>query len=108
MLVQVHDDAADELGEAEDWYRAHSDSAADRLVNSVARAIRDIAANPRIGRRIGRKRAGIEIRQLARVGAFPYSIAYVVYEESLRIMAFAHSSRRPLYWLGRLETRRKG
>jgi plasmid stabilization system protein ParE len=35
------------------------------------------------------------------VPRFPYSVAYQVYDTRIVVLAVAHSSRRPLYWLNR-------
>lgn len=36
------------------------------------------------------------------VDGFPYGIIYFVRDETLTVVAYAHSKRRPNYWQGRL------
>lgn len=60
-------------------------------------ALATLAANPQVGARVGRS----GVRQLI-LTRLPYSIVYADDPDVIRVVAFAHSSRRPGYWTPRL------
>lgn len=66
-----------------------------RFKGEVDRSILWIAAH----RELYRVRSGSHRRINLRV--FPYYIAYVAREQTLWVLAIAHTSRKPLYWISR-------
>lgn len=97
MSVWIHPDAEAELAEASEFYARHAGwSIADAFLAEFARALDQLAANPRSSS------LGAFGFRLHPFGRFPYT---VVYEDDdflgIRIFAIAHQSRRPGYCVGR-------
>lgn len=67
------------------------------MLAEVERALSQITRNPEACQRIGQR---VRRKTLWR---FPYNLVYAVYPDRIRIMAFAHQKRRPLYWRKRLK-----
>jgi len=95
-LITFHPDAEAEVTEAAEYYESHSAGLGFDLLGEVERALEQVSANPEtcqlIGRRVRRKT----------LWRFPYNLAYAVYPDRIRIVAFAHEKRRPFYWRRRL------
>ena len=85
-----------EFDEAVAWYLARSRSAARHFVREVAITERLLREHPRIGRCVEH-----DVRSLC-VNDFPYSIIYSVEKDEIAVVAVAHQSRRPGYWIDRL------
>ena len=60
-----------------------------------------IALWPEIGRRVPGVPDDVPARRLP-VNRFPYHVAYLEWEGTIRILAFAHDSREPGYWFSRI------
>ncbi len=95
---RFHRAAQAEFNAALAWYAARSLDAADDFADLIAAGIRSIRERPEAWP-MWPGRVGVRVRVLRR---FPYSIVYVVREQHLVIIAVAHQSRRPDYWLSRL------
>jgi toxin ParE1/3/4 len=93
--ITFHPDA--EVMEAVQYYEVHSPGLGGELLGEVERALGQIAANPEACQRIGRR---VRRKTLWR---FPYNLVHAVYPDYIRIVAFAHQKRRPLYWRKRLK-----
>lgn len=99
MKSRFHDAADAELTEAVAYYDGKALGLGDRLLAEVKSATRDIEDYPRIAPVVD---LGVRAKLLVR---FPYSLMYVVDENELFILAVAHQSRRPAYWVDRLPGR---
>jgi toxin ParE1/3/4 len=97
MRIRYRPEAVAELEEAEKWYRARDDQAADRWLEAAGQTIESIAANPELW---AADRFGI---REVRVRRFPYAVAYRMHADMVEIVAVAHSSRRHGYWRHRLK-----
>ena len=96
-LIGFHPDADVEVTEAVRYYEMHKLGLGSDLLGEVERALHQILTNPEASQRIGKR---VRRKSLWR---FPYSLVYAVYPDRIRIVAFAHQKRRPLYWRKRLK-----
>lgn len=88
--------ARQDLLAAAQWYLAEGGmSVAERFEQDVQRALRLLAAMPRMGRA---QRDGIRTWPLKR---FPFLVVYRVHGDVLTVVALAHQSRDPGWWHGR-------
>ncbi len=93
--VRFHREADAEVTEAEAWYRARSEVAAQAFALEIDHAIKTIAENPErwpTGRR-GERRFVLS--------SFPYTVLYRIRADHVFVTAVAHHRRRPGYWRGR-------
>lgn len=79
------------------WYRQRSPRAAETLWLKVQEAQRSIMLFPLAAPVVARK-----ARRFILSG-YPYDLIYSVLPDEILILAFAHHSRRPGYWLSRLQ-----
>jgi len=91
--------ASDELSEALIWYRERSQRVAEDLWLRVRDARRSILLYPLASPLIERR-----VRRFILSG-FPYDLVYVVLDDEIVIVAFAHHSRQPHYWKSRLQNK---
>ena len=93
--VEFHPAAEAELTAATDWYLARSSTAAAEFVREIEHAIQRIAESPLRYpiTRYGRRRFVLL--------KFPYDVVYRMVERRIEILALAHHSRRPGYWIAR-------
>jgi len=95
--ITFHPDADAEVTEAVQYYEVRSPGLGGELLGEVERALGQIATNPEACQRIGQR---VPRKTLWR---FPSNLVYAVCSDRIRIVAFAHQKRRPLYWRKRLE-----
>ena len=97
MKYSLHPEALGDLRDAASFYHEQagtilSQSFLAEFEQSISKLLRYLAlGSPWRGR--GRRRY--------RMKHFPYSLVYTVIAEELRVLAIAHQSRRPDYWVGR-------
>jgi plasmid stabilization system protein ParE len=91
----VEPDARDDLLAAADWYEDQRPGLADEFLDAISKLLEHVVAEPlsypldRFDQRARR----------ALVTRFPYAIVFVVYNDDVRIIAFAHAKRLPDYWI---------
>lgn len=93
----LHPAAERELAEAVDWYEARSTGLGTRLYTAVDTTMSRIGRTPDLyapWQENPRYRKAV-LRE------FPYAIFYRVYETRTVVLAVAHTSRRPGYWVSR-------
>ena len=95
--VRFSDPAAAELAAAVRWYEQRRAGLGADFFDAVASTIELIQSHPEIGA----ERQGRPASRQFNVKRFPYNLAYRVRENDLYIVAIAHSSRRPDYWITR-------
>ena len=96
--VAHHPEALEELAEAIEYYLEHATSEiAVNFDNAVDAGIVEIAQSPLRFSRWRNTRARKYV-----VPDFPYVIFYIDYPEYIRVLAIAHTSRRPGYWKTRI------
>ena len=100
MNFRFHPSAEAELYVAQDWYEEQRGGLGREFLTAVIQAIDTIRATPRAFARWPGTSA--EVRRLL-VKRFPYALPYIVGSRYIEILAVAHTRRRPLYWLDRLQ-----
>lgn len=95
MRVEIHDEAIQELRDEAQYLDERRTGYGDRFFAAAAEAVSLIVQFPEIGRREGPVR-------MKRILDFPHSVVYYLRRDVIRIIAFAHGSRRPGYWRNRL------
>jgi plasmid stabilization system protein ParE len=85
-----------EFDEAVAWYRARSRGVARHFGQEVKIVERLLLEHPRIG-----KCVELDARSLC-VNDFPYTLIYAIEKHEIVVVAVAHQSRRPGYWIDRL------
>ena len=94
-------EASAELEDAALWYEGQRPGLGLELVQAVDLALDQIAGWPQIGRRVTGLPDDVPARKVP-VKRFPYHVVYLSWESAIRILAFAHNSREPGYWLSRI------
>ena len=97
MIVQFLPAARQDLVDAAQWYLEDGGPAvAEQLGSAVERAVQLLAQMPQIGTAYnsGPLRTWPPKR-------YPYTVVYRVQGDVLTVMAVAHQSREPGYWVGR-------
>jgi plasmid stabilization system protein ParE len=95
--VEFVPEAEDELGLAADFYERRRMGQGTAFRDAVAQAVLLIAEYPEVGSPLIRT-----VRRLT-VSGFPFVLVYVRTSDAVRIIAVAHTSRRPTYWLERVQ-----
>ena len=94
-------EASAELEDAALWYEGQRRGLGVEFVQAVDLALEHIAEWPEIGHRVTGLPRDVAARKVP-VKRFPYHVVYLPWEGALRILAFAHDSREPGYWLSRI------
>ncbi len=103
MKIALHPEAEAELFEAAAWYDDQIPGLGDDLLAELSYYLDLIAGAPSTWPMWpGAPELDPPIRRVV-ADRFPYAIAYRAYPDCIRVLAFAHTSRRPFYW-----TERKG
>ena len=97
---RFHPHAGTELVDEAEYLRVDDRQVAENFEVAVDHAIGRLLQHPEIGTVILERR-GRRIRRW-RVKGFRYSLIYALLDDIVRILAVAHHSRRPGYWLYRL------
>jgi len=96
MRIRSHAGARRDLNQAVDWYIAEAGGpTATRFIEEVERLRALIVGHPRIGTP-GR----FDTRRVV-FRSFPYTLVYRLRGDVLEVIALAHHSRRPDYWMPR-------
>jgi len=92
-----HEDARKELREAANFLEDEREGLGDRFIDAVEAAIASIVESPHTwGLHRGDPRTPpIRTRSVA---GFRYDIKYIIHEDTVVIIAYAHERRRPGYW----------
>ena len=95
MTTRILDEAASEFADAIARYESIESGLGVRLKQEVKSALAWISAHPELPRvrPMGFRRVNLKV--------FPYYLAYAIHEETIWILAIAHSSRHPEYWIHR-------
>ena len=96
MRISLSDEAEADANAATDWYIGYgSYTAAEDFANALDQAFALLCDYPSMG-----EQAAHGMRMLT-LHDFPYSLIYRIQSDEIRIIAVAHHSRRPGYWVGR-------
>lgn len=97
--IRVRPASERELEEAFSWYRERSPATAARFMNEIGLALELIERFSEAGGNV----PGVDDPQIRRrpVHNFPFHVVYMLLDERIEILAFAHDRRRPGYWRSR-------
>jgi plasmid stabilization system protein ParE len=87
--------ARQEVAEAFEWYRERSRQAADAFLHELSRGIALVAEAPEVWPSYERDSRRYVLRR------YPYSVIYRSDATRIIVVAVAHHSRKPGYWLNR-------
>lgn len=96
MRISLSDEAEADANAAADWYIGHSAfAAAEDFANALDHAFALLCDYPAMGARAAHRTRMLTLHD------FPYSVIYRIQGDEIRVIAVAHHSRRPGYWVGR-------
>lgn len=101
VLVQLHEEAQEELELAAEWYEHRRALLGDEFVEvieSSLRALRREYATLSAARQVP---ISLQVQRM-HVARFPYQLFVVRRQTGFLVLAVAHHRRRPGYWLPRL------
>jgi toxin ParE1/3/4 len=87
--------AQGEFEDAFDWYASRSPKAAIEFTEEVAKATNRIMQNPLMYASVGRRYRAVLVHR------YPYRIIYRIVNDTIFVVAVAHTKLRPTYWRGR-------
>jgi toxin ParE1/3/4 len=96
MQIEVHPRAIVDARQSRRWYERRSPATANRFVEELDRAIKEIVAAPQ------RWPNYLHGTRIFRLRKFPFIVVYCESDVLIEIVAFAHTRRRPGYWKKRL------
>ena len=94
-------EASAEFEDAVRWYESRRAGLGLEFVEAVDAALAILARWPDVGHRVSSVPSDIPARRLT-LSRFPYHVVYLDWDGVIRILAFAHDSRKPGYWLSRV------
>ncbi len=102
MRPRFHPEARRELRQAADAFGERAEGAAGRFIRSVRATVERTLATPHAGSLWPGVPTALQVRR-RRIGGFKYmSIAYLITDEILWIVAIVPDRKRPGYWFDRL------
>ncbi|MEM9597612.1 MAG: type II toxin-antitoxin system RelE/ParE family toxin [Acidobacteriota bacterium] len=99
--LELQREAVEEIAEAASWYAEQRLGLDRELLDEIERILADVESGPRAFPPVENISGDLDLRR-ALLRRFPYSILFLVMQEEIRVVALAHSRRRPGYWTGRL------
>lgn len=93
--IEFHPKATFEVLEATEFYRLGSAVRASEFVDHLDVVLQTIRAWPLVGRAELRGLRAFTLR------GYPYKVVYAPSATHIRVLALAHTSRKPGYWKGR-------
>ena len=100
MKFRALDPIEDDLFEAAWWYEQRQDGLGELFLDAYEQAVRRVIAAPTTFARLETNRTKRDIRRCG-LERFPHYIIFEITADELIILAVAHPSRRPNYFLGR-------
>lgn len=97
----ILDEAAGELADATEYLESASDGLGAAFLAVFEAKLRLIASLPESGPRLENAPPGHELRAFL-LRRFPYIVVVGPFSGRLTVVAVAHTSRSPGYWMGRL------
>jgi len=102
MMLTVLDAASAEMYEAADYYDERVAGLGDRFLAVVHEVFERIEVNPRGFGHMETVPDSIDIRR-ALIADYSYYVAFQLLRNEIVILAVAHGSREPNYWIGRTQ-----
>lgn len=104
MRVDLHPEARVEIRDAALWYEERRPHLGDDFVAEVSEMLERIEEAPvsyPLWPGVPAMRGGAPPIRRAVLHRFPYAIAFETHPDRMRVLAVAHTKRRPLYWISR-------
>ncbi len=95
--VRFEVEAAEELLAASSWYENERSGLGGDLLRSIYEAVDEIGKRPETFPLAPMVPESIRVRR-ALVRRFPYAVVFLELADEIRVLAIAHSSRKPGYW----------
>jgi toxin ParE1/3/4 len=99
--LRLASEALDEATDAADWYESRRDGFGRAFLAELDRCIDLIAEHPQAFPGLVDTDPQLHIRR-ALLNRFPYAVVFLELPDRLHVLAVAHTSRRPGYWLSRI------
>jgi hypothetical protein len=96
MILQIAEEAAREFAASALYYESKENALGIRFRNQVASAVDRIQQNPELVPLRARGYRRINLR------SFPYYVAYIIEDGVIWVVAIAHVSSAPEYWMDRI------
>ena len=100
MTLRLDPAANAETHEAAVWYEEQQHGLGVEFLAAVDSAMHQIEQSPQRYARLETIPEEADVRRLV-LDRFPYAIIFEAVEDEVRILAVAHTHRRPNYWKGR-------
>ncbi len=97
-----HPEALEEYRAASNWYEAQRPGLGEVFMDAVDAAIESILDPSMRWGFYGDRRHSPQVYSRS-VGGFPFDIVYLVIDDEVVVVAYAHERRRPAYWAQRLD-----
>jgi hypothetical protein len=104
MKLNVIDAAANEIHDATAYYKNVSDALGNRFFATVMHTLEQVEKNPVRYGHLETLPDTVDIRR-ALIPGFPYYLPFFVSRDEVVVLALAHASRVPNYWIGRVPNR---
>lgn len=95
--IRIDSEAENELTAACEWYEQQCAGLGDELLQAIHETIARVADYPGSGALYPQMPEELGVRRVL-VRRFPYTVVYLDLSDEIRILAFAHTRRRPGYW----------
>ena len=100
MKVRLHDEAVFDAAEAARWYSQQKRGLGREFSQELKRTLRLLRSDPGRLPLLESAPRNVEVRRIL-MARFPYKIVFEVVKNEVVVLAVAHGSRRPNYWLSR-------
>ena len=100
MKVRLHEEAVIEAAEAARWYSQQQRGLGKEFTQELKRCLRSLRANPTRLPLLETAPPNLEVRRVL-TARFPYKIIFEIIQNEVVVLAVAHGSRRPDYWIKR-------
>ncbi len=101
MKLTILDAATNEIHDAAAYYHDISNSLSGRFLTTITSVLEQIETSPLRFGHLETLPDAIDVRR-ALIPGFPYYIPFRVMRDEILVLAIAHGSREPNYWIGRL------
>ncbi|MFT3773377.1 MAG: hypothetical protein QM820_48985 [Minicystis sp.] len=103
-MIELAPEAVDEIAEAATWYEEQRAGLSAEFLLEVDRSLAQIAERPATFARLRDVPEDLVIRR-ALLDRFPFGLVFLELPgDKLRVLAVAHTKRRPGYWLRRVKS----
>ena len=100
MKVRLHDEAVVEAEETARWYSQQKRGLGKEFTQELKRCLKMLRANPVRLPLLETAPRNVEVRRVL-MTRFPYKIIFEIIAKEVIVLAVAHGSRRPNYWIKR-------